>query len=155
MNINEARRELRTMSVEDLFNLTLNQKMSGCVIGRGPCRFYLQYNGSSFCVSEILRMGCQLERLEQLEQNHHYNETTNFLFPHSQKIEREFSSSEVKGIEFKVYHRDSLTGSVVLLGRITERRRKERGNNLRDLLGKAMREYSDYVEDSSTIFLLR
>lgn len=135
-----------------LFNLALNQKMSGCVIGGSPCRFYLQYNGSNFCVSEILREGCQLERLEQLDQNYHYKETVNFLFPISEKME--LSSLAVKGIEFKVYHRDPVTGSAVFLGRITERRRKERGNNLEDLLGKAMREYSDYVKDPSTIFLL-
>jgi hypothetical protein len=154
MDILKARGELRSMGKEGLFNLALNQKMSGCVIGGSPCRFYLQYNGTSFCVSEILREGCELERLEQLDQNHHHKETVSFLFPNFQKMATELSPPGVKGIEFKVYHRDPLTGSAVFLGKITERRRKERGNNLRDLLGKAMREYSDYVKNPSTIFLL-
>jgi len=32
--------------------------------------------------------------------------------------------------EFKVYYRDDLTRSMVYLGTVIERRRKERGNNL-------------------------
>lgn len=94
-------------------------------------------------------------RLEKLDQSYHHQDPADFLLPISQKMAIDLPSSEVKGIEFKVYHRDPLTGSPVFLGRITERRRKERGNNLKDLLGKAMREYSGYVKDPSTIFLLR
>jgi ribosomal protein L13E len=43
---------------------------------------------------------------------------------------------------------------MVYLGTVVERRRRERENNLRDLLKKALKEYSDYVKDPSKIFLL-
>jgi hypothetical protein len=37
---------------------------------------------------------------------------------------------------------------------IIERRRKERGDNLNGLLTKAIKQYSNQVEDPSAIFLL-
>jgi hypothetical protein len=43
---------------------------------------------------------------------------------------------------------------MVYLGTVIERRRKERGNNLGDLLKKAAMEYSKDVSDPSKIFLL-
>jgi hypothetical protein len=43
---------------------------------------------------------------------------------------------------------------MVLLGKVTERRTKERGNNLKDLLNKAIMDYSDRAKDPSEIFLL-
>jgi hypothetical protein len=43
---------------------------------------------------------------------------------------------------------------LVYVGTVIERRKKERGNNLGDLLKKAKKEYSNYVPDSSKIFLL-
>jgi hypothetical protein len=43
---------------------------------------------------------------------------------------------------------------MVYLGTVMERRRKERGNNLGDLLKKAAAEYSNRVQDPSKIFLL-
>jgi hypothetical protein len=56
--------------------------------------------------------------------------------------------------EFKVYYRNHLTRCMVYLGTVTERRKKERGNNLGDLLKKAKAEYSKDVPDPSRIFLL-
>ena len=59
-----------------------------------------------------------------------------------------------ENIEFRVYCRDNVTRSMILLGKVIERRTKERGNNLKDLLVKAMKDYSNCVVDPSTIFLL-
>ena len=57
-------------------------------------------------------------------------------------------------IIFDVYYRNYSTDSMVFLGKIIERRRKERGNNFKDLLFKARQNYSTRVKDPSTIFLL-
>jgi hypothetical protein len=154
MDILKARIELQRMSTRDLFKLELNRKISNCLIGGRPCGFYLQYNGSSFCVSEILGKGCEVERLEQLEQLYDEKEEVNFPLPFLQKMETELLLPGKKAVEFKVYHRDHLTRSTVFLGKIIERRRKERGDNLKGLLNKAIKQYSDQVEDPSTIFLL-
>ena len=142
------------MSRKDLFKVALNQRMSNCLIGGRPCGLYLQYNGSNFCVSEILREGCQVERLEQSE--HFYNEEqeVNFSLPFPHKIETEVLWPAKNVLQFKVYHLEYLTRSAVFLGKIIERRSKERGNNLKGLLSQAMKQYSDQVEDPSTIFLL-
>ncbi len=65
----------------------------------------------------------------------------------------EFRQPKKEGVEFKVYYRDPHDGSTVFLGKVIERRRKERGHNLEDLLTKAKRQYSD-IRDPSKIFLL-
>ena len=57
-------------------------------------------------------------------------------------------------VAFRVYCRDHVTRSTTFLGRVIERRTRERGNNLNDLLVKAVKDYSDCVADPSTIFLL-
>lgn len=154
MDILRLRIELQKMSRKDLLKLALNQRMSKCLIGGRSCCFYLQFKGSSFCVSEILGKGCLVERLGHLEEFHHGKEGVNFLSSFLQKMETRLLSSREKAIEFKVYHRDQLTRSAVLLGKIIKRRRKERGDNVKDLLRKAIKQYSDYVEDPSAIFLL-
>jgi hypothetical protein len=154
MDILKARYELRRMSTGDLFKLAQNQKMANCLIGGGPCGFLLQYKESNFCVSEILGKGCQVERLEQLEQLYDENEKVSFFLPFPTKIETELLLPRKRAFEFKVYQRDHITHSTVFLGKIIERRRKERGDNLKGLLSKAIKQYSDYVEDPSTIFLL-
>jgi hypothetical protein len=56
--------------------------------------------------------------------------------------------------EFDVYYRDYSTKSMVYIGKIVERRRKERGNNHQDLLKKARKDYSPRVKDPNSIFLL-
>jgi hypothetical protein len=150
----ESRIELRRMSRRALFKLALNQRMSNCLIGGRPCSFYLQYKGSSFCVSEILGKECEVERLEQLKQLYDEKEEANSSLPFLQKMETELLSPGRKAVEFKVYYRDPLTRSTVFLGKIIERRRKERGDNLKGLLNKAIKQYSDQVVDPSTMFLL-
>jgi len=154
MDVYKSKNELRKMSRGDLFKVALTQRMSNCIIGGQACGFHLQYEGGNFCVSEILREGCQVERLEQSE--HFYNEEqeVNFSLPFPHKIEAEVLLPAKNVLQFKVYHIEYLTRSAVFLGKIIERRSKERGNNLKGLLSQAMKQYSDQVEDPSTIFLL-
>jgi len=154
MDVYKSKNKLRRMSRRDLFKLALNQKMSNCLVGGRPCGFLLQYKGNNFCVSEISREGCQVERLEQLEQRYDEKGEINFSLPFLKEKETELLPPEKKVMEFKVYCRDHLPRSTIFLGKIIESRRKERGDNLKDLLGKAIKQYSDYVEDPSTIFLL-
>ncbi len=156
MDILKARYELRRMSAGDILNLALNWRISYCLIGARPCGFLLQYKGSIFCVSEILGKGCQVGRLMQLEQLQleDEREKVNFSLPFPQKKEAELSSPGKMAVGFRVYHRDPLTRSSVSIGKIIERRRKERGDNLKDLLSKAIEQYADHVKDPSTIFLL-
>jgi hypothetical protein len=61
----------------------------------------------------------------------------------------------IKGpIIFDVYYRNYPTDSMVFLGKIIERRNKDRGNNRKDLLYKARQDYSPRVKDPSAILLL-
>jgi len=154
MDILKARVELQTMSGRDLLRLALGQRISKCLIGGGPCSFHLQYKETSFCVSEIMREGCQTERVEQLEQPYLKKKKVNCSLPLKQKMETELTLSGERPVRFNVYYRSQLTRSTIFLGDIVERRRKERGDNLKSLLSKAMKEYSNYVEDPSAIFLL-
>jgi hypothetical protein len=153
MDVLKTRIELKRMSIGDLFRLALDRRMSYCLIGRRPCGFLLQYKGSNFCVSEILREGCQVEGQEQLE---HYRDekgevNLSLSFPH--KMETGHLLPWKGAMVFRIYHRDNLTHTAVFLGKIIERRRKERGDNLKSLLSKAIEQYSDQLEDPSTIFL--
>jgi len=90
----------------------------------------------------------------QSEQLYDENEKFNFSLPFPEKMETELLLPREKALEFKVYQRNHLTHSTVFLGKIIERRKKERGDNLKGLLSKAMEQYSDHVKDPSTIFLL-
>jgi hypothetical protein len=154
MDILEGRSELKGISNRRLLRLVANQRVSNCLIGAKPCGFSLYYKGIHVCVSELMRKGCVVERLEQWEQLYPEKDGINGFLPIFEKMETELLSSGKKPIEFKVCRRDDLTRSMVYLGTVIERRRKERGSNLRDLLNKAIKEYSDYVEDPSEIFLL-
>ena len=82
-------------------------------------------------------------------------EWVNFSLPFPQKMERELLLPRREAVEFKVYYGDRLTSSIVFLGKIIERRRKERGDNLKGLLTKAIEQYSDHVKDPSKIFLMK
>jgi hypothetical protein len=92
--------------------------------------------------------------LGQWEEIYPKKKGINGSLPILQKMETELLSQEKKPVEFKVYCRDGYARSMVYLGTVVERRRKERGNNLGDLLKKALKEYSDDVKDPSKIFLL-
>ena len=154
MDVYKSKNELRRMSRRDLFKLALNQRMSNCLVGGRPCGFLLQYKGNNFCVSEIFREGCQVQRLEQLEQRYDEKGEINFFLPFLQEMEAELLSPGKKAVEFKVYCRDHLPRSTIFLGKIIERRRKERGDNLKGLLNKAIELYSYQGVDPSTMFLL-
>lgn len=127
MNFSEVRYELKHMERKVLFQLASGQKMTWCVVGAKTCSFYFRYKGFRFCLSEILGKSCSYEQ----------SEAVGMPLP-----------------EFKVYYRDRASRSILLIGRILERRRKERENNLRDLLAKARRDFSTLVSDPSLIFLL-
>lgn len=127
MNFNEARNELRRMKLKDLFQLASMEKMALCLVGVKACSFYFRYKKFYFCLSEILGNSCPYEKAEEIE---------------------------MKLSEFKVYYRDVVSRSIVFVGKILERRRKERGNNLRDLLSKAQMDFSQFVNDPSLLFLI-
>jgi len=55
---------------------------------------------------------------------------------------------------FNVYYRDYSKKAMVFLGRIPERRQKDRGNNFNDLLFKARKDYKDSVKDPTDILIL-
>jgi len=154
MDILERRSELERMSRGRLFTLVANQRISNCLIGAQACGFSLQHQGIHFCVSELMRKGCLVERSEQWEQLYPEKEGSNGFLPIFEKMETEILSEGKKPVEFKVYHREDPTRSMVYLGTVIERRRKERRSNLNDLLKKAIKEYSDYVRDPSKMFLM-
>ena len=129
-----------------------NQKIRNCIIGGKSCPFYIYYKNFNFCVSEIIGEGCQIERLDKLEEIFQKDNETIFIHPSLPELE---SVSIRKGTcEVNVYWRDRFTCSVTLLGKVTERRKKERKNNFCDLLKRALRDFSDQVEDPSGIFLM-
>jgi hypothetical protein len=154
MDVYKSKNELRRMRTGDLFRLALNQEMSKCLIGARPCGFLLHYKGSNFCVSEIFREGCQVERSKQLEQRYDEKGETSFSLPFLQEMGTELQTPGERGIEFRVYCKNHLLRSTIFLGKTIERRRKERGDNLKGLLFKAIKEYSGQRVDPSTIFLM-
>jgi hypothetical protein len=154
LDILETKGELQRLGRGDLFKLVMDQRLSKCLVGGITCGFYLQYKGIRFCISELLGKGCLIERLGQWDQFYPDKENNNGSLTLLQEMETEFLSSGKKPVEFKVYYRDDPTRSMRYLGTVIERRRKERGNNLRDLLKKAVVEYSHIVQDPSKIFLL-
>ena len=154
LEILETKIELKRMKRGDLFKLVMDQRLSNCLVGGMVCGYSIHYKGVCFCVSELLGKGCLVERLGQWEKFYPNKGKINNSLPLLQEMGPELSSSGKSPGEFKVYCRDDLTRSIIYLGKVIERRRKERGNNLRDLLKKAIKEYSDYVRDPSKLFLL-
>ena len=154
MDVYEARNELRKMGRRRLFRIASAQRISGCLVGGRACGLYLHYKGFNFCVSEIMGEGCQVEK--SVKSEHDYQERDEISCPLllMDEIEIRPLPTGKKAAEFKVYRRDPVTKSIIFLGIILERRIKERGNNLRDLLVKVAKDYSYCIEDVSTIFLL-
>jgi len=154
MDILEAKRELQKMRAGNLFKMAMDQKLSKCLVGGKNCGYSLLYKGIRFCVSEVLGKGCLLERLGQWETFFPEKETLDGPHALLPRLETSPSSTGKNSGEFKVYYRDDLTRRMVYLGTVIERRRKERGNNLGDLLKKAAKDYCNDVPDPSKIFLL-
>jgi len=151
MDVLKARNELLRMKRGDLFRLASGQKISRCLVGGRACGFYFKYKRRHFCLSEILGKGCIHEKLEEKSLKH---EELLSLLPSTNLLLNGLPLLRKRGTEFKVYWRDEATRSMILLGRIVERRMRERENNLRDLLIKASQDFSDRVPDPSLIFLL-
>jgi hypothetical protein len=154
MDVYEARNELRKMGKKHLFMLVSAQRISGCLIGGRACGLRLYYKGFNFCVSEIMGEGCQVEKSVKLEEVHQGQDETSCPLPLMDRIGIGSLPPAKNAVELKVYCRDPVTKSITFLGNILERRTKERGNNLRDLLGKVVEDYSYCIEDASAIFLL-
>jgi len=57
-------------------------------------------------------------------------------------------------VVFNIYYRKPSSKSIRFLGKVIERRLKERGNNFEDLLAKVRRDYAYHVIDPNGIFLL-
>ena len=57
-------------------------------------------------------------------------------------------------VVFNIYYKEPPSKSIRFLGKVIERRLKERGNNFEDLLAKVRRDYSYRVIDPNGIFLL-
>jgi hypothetical protein len=154
MDALKIRVELRKVERRKLLELLTRQKISNCLIGGTLCRFHLRHKEFSFCVSEIMGQSCQAEKLEKSEEVCPEPETTDCFPPFAEGIEEEWIWTGKKHAEFKVYYKDAPARSAVFLGKVMERRRRERGNNLKDLLKKVIIDYSDRIKDLSTLFLL-
>jgi hypothetical protein len=155
MDFFKTRSELQRMSRKDLFNLGGKQRISKCLIGGLACGFFLRYKGFTFCLSEIMGEGCQVERSARAEEFHRHGEKINHWLPLASRKETDpFPTVRTNVVQFKVYCRDCVTRSMIFLGNILERRTKERRNNMRDLLIKAMEDYKECATEPSMIFLL-
>jgi hypothetical protein len=154
MDVYKTRYELRNAGKRHLFRLVFAQKISECLIGGQVCGLYLHYKGFNFCVSEIMGEGCELEKSVQLQGTYQEEKEINGSFPLLDRIGIRPLPPGKKAVAFRVYCRDHVTHATTFLGTVIERRKTERGNNLNDLLVKAVKDYSGYVADPSTIFLL-
>jgi len=154
MDVFQIRNELRKMNRKYLLRLASTQRISKCVIGGQACGLYLSYKGFRFCVSEIMGEGCQVEKSAKLEGVSEGKKETNWSLPLLNRIGIDLLPPGKNAPEFKVYDRDEVTRLITFLGSVIERRTRERGNNLNDLLVKAIKDYSGCVASPSTIFLL-
>jgi hypothetical protein len=154
MDALRIRVELRKMRRRELLKLVTRQKISDCLIGGTPCRFHLRHKEFSFCVSEIMGESCQAEKLEKSEEVCLGPEATDRFPLFAEGVEEEWICTGKKTVEFRIYYKDAPTHPAVFLGKVIERRQKERGNNLTDLLNKAILDYSDRINNPSAVFLL-
>lgn len=153
MDVYEARSELRRMGRGDLLRLASAQRISTCLIGGQACGLYMRYKRFNFCISEIMGEGCQLKGIKKMEGRYEDVQEINYPLPLMERSGMTPLQIEKRNIVFRVYCRNYVTRSTVFLGNVIERRTKERGNNLKDLLVRAVKDYSDLVEDPSMIFL--
>jgi len=142
------------MKRKNLFRLALAQKISKCLMGDQACGLYLLYKGFNFCISEIMGQGCLAHKLANLKEACQEEKEINSSMPLLDSIGISPLSGRKKSMEFKVYCKDRITRSITYLGRVIERRAKEREDNLGALLTKAIKDYSHCVADHSTIFIL-
>lgn len=67
MDFHSVRSELRRLGSKNLFKMLMSQKESKCILN-GICSFHFRYKEYSFCLSEVLGKGCEVERVKQLEE---------------------------------------------------------------------------------------
>jgi len=67
MDFHSVRREVCRLGKKNLFEMLMRQKESRCLM-HGLCSFRFEYKGYTFCISELLGKGCELEKLKKLEQ---------------------------------------------------------------------------------------
>lgn len=155
MDFRKIRIELRKMTKSELFKLVVNQRISKCIIRDGFCPLLFKFKGLNFCVSELIGESCQDEKIKKLQQIYPKHEELKFLLPLKFKEGlKDGLEAWEKGVEFNVYYKNHFSSSIIFLGKIIERRKKERGNNLRDLLNKAIKNFSSCVKDTSSIFII-
>jgi hypothetical protein len=65
MDVFLLRKELRHLTGKELLEMAFKQKEKDCVLG-GVCQYKIVYKGTGFCISEILRKGCEIEYLRKL-----------------------------------------------------------------------------------------
>ncbi len=66
MNFRSVRSELHRLGKKKLFKILMNQKESKCLM-YGFCSLRFKYEGYTFCLSEVLGQGCEIENLKKLE----------------------------------------------------------------------------------------
>jgi len=66
MSFHSVRLELHRLGNKNLFRVLMSQKESDCLL-RGLCSFRFKYKGYTFCLSEVLGRGCDIQNLEKLE----------------------------------------------------------------------------------------
>ncbi len=67
MDFHSVRAEVRRLGKKRLFKMLTGQKESRCLLN-GLCSLRFEYKGYTFCISEVLGEGCELEKLKKLEQ---------------------------------------------------------------------------------------
>jgi len=73
MNFHTVRLELRRLGGKKLFKIVMNQKESKCLT-HGFCSLLFKYEGYTFCLSEVLGRGCEIEGLKKLEKEMYTDE---------------------------------------------------------------------------------
>lgn len=92
MNFHSVRLELRRLGTKRLFKILVNQKESKCLM-HGFCPLLFKYKGYTFCLSEVLGQGCEIESLKKLEREICKREEE----PFSEEAERSLFDCEAAG----------------------------------------------------------
>jgi hypothetical protein len=66
MDIQSTREKLRKLKSKKLFETAMSQRKSRCILD-GYCSLHFRYEGYTFCLSEVLGKGCEVQELEKLD----------------------------------------------------------------------------------------
>ncbi len=61
-----TRGKLRKLKCKKLFEMAMNQGKTRCTLS-GYCPLCFKYEGYTFCLSEVLGKGCEVQKMEKLE----------------------------------------------------------------------------------------